>query len=134
MPASVDVVIVDQFEELFTLTDDEAIQREFVRLLVARVNDGTGRVVISLRADFYGHCTTIPELAPLLARRQVVVGPLSEQELRVVITRPAEHAGLVVADELVDAHRHRSRQPCRGAPAGLARVGRDVASPDRRSA
>ena len=39
---SVDVVIVDQFEELFTLTDDEATQREFVRLLLARVNDGDG--------------------------------------------------------------------------------------------
>jgi WD40 repeat protein len=60
-------------------------------------------VVISLRADFYGYCTRIPELAPLLARRQVVVGALSEEELRVVITKPAENAGLVVADDLVDA-------------------------------
>jgi DNA-binding SARP family transcriptional activator/WD40 repeat protein len=103
VPGSVDVVIVDQFEELFTLTDDEATQRQFVRLLLDRVNDGAGRMVISLRADFYGHCTRLPELAPLLARRQVVVGPLSEQELRVVITKPAEKAGLTVAQELVDA-------------------------------
>jgi DNA-binding SARP family transcriptional activator/WD40 repeat protein len=102
VPGSVDVVIVDQFEELFTLTDDEATQREFVRLLVARVNDGSWRVVVSLRADFFGRCTTLPELAPLLASRQVVVGPLSEHELRVVITSPAEKAGLVVAPELVD--------------------------------
>ena len=102
VPRLVDLVIVDQFEELFTLTDDEATQREFVRLLLTRVNDGTGRVVVSLRADFYGHCTQLAELAPLLARRQVVVGPLTEQELRAVITRPAEKAGLVVASELVD--------------------------------
>jgi DNA-binding SARP family transcriptional activator/WD40 repeat protein len=102
VPTSADVIIVDQFEELFTLTDDEATQREFVRLLVGRVNDTSSRVVISLRADFYGYCTRIPELAPLLARRQVVVGPLSEQELRVAITKPAEKAGLVVAHELVD--------------------------------
>lgn len=101
--SSVDVVIVDQFEELFTLTDDEATQREFVRVLLARVNDGTSRVVIALRADFYGNCTRIPELAPLLARRQVVVGPLTEQDLRVVITKPAEQVGLVVAPELVDS-------------------------------
>ena len=100
---SADVVIVAQFEELFTLTDDEATHREFVRLLLARVNDGDSHVVISLRADFYGHCTKIPELAPLLARRQVVVGPLSEQELRVVITKPAENAGLAVTHELVDS-------------------------------
>ena len=102
VPTSADVVIVDQFEELFTLTDDEATQREFVRLLLARVNDTAGHVVISLRADFYGYCTRIPELAPQLARRQVVVGPLSEQELRAVITKPAEMAGLVVASDLVD--------------------------------
>jgi DNA-binding SARP family transcriptional activator/WD40 repeat protein len=102
VPGWVGVVVVDQFEELFTLTDDEATQREFVRLLVARVNDGSWRVVISLRADFFGRCTTLPELAPLLARRQVIVGPLSEHELRVAITGPAEKAGLVVAPELVD--------------------------------
>ena len=102
VPAAADVIIVDQFEELFTLTDDEAAQREFVRLLVARVNDGGDHVVISLRADFYGHCTKLPALAPLLARRQVVVGPMSEHELRIVITKPAEQAGLVVDDELVD--------------------------------
>gem|GEM_PF-7089205 len=102
VPTSADVIIVDQFEELFTLTDNEAVRREFVRTLLAPVNDGTGRVLISLRADFYGYCTRIPELAPLLARRQVVVGPLSEQELRAVITKPADKAGLVVDPELVD--------------------------------
>jgi DNA-binding SARP family transcriptional activator/WD40 repeat protein len=101
-PTSADVLVVDQFEELFTLTDDDATQREFVRLLLARVNDGGVRVVISLRADFYGYCTRIPQLAPLLARRQVVVGPLTEHELRVVITRPAEKTGIVVARDLVD--------------------------------
>ena len=41
VPQSVDLLVVDQFEELFTLTDDEATQREFVRLLLVRVNDGT---------------------------------------------------------------------------------------------
>ena len=102
VPASADVVIVDQFEELFTLTDNEVTQREFVHVLLARVNDGVSRVLISLRADFYGHCTRIPELAALLARRQVVVGPLSEQELRLAITKPAEGVGCVVVPELVD--------------------------------
>jgi DNA-binding SARP family transcriptional activator/WD40 repeat protein len=100
---SADLIIVDQFEELFTLSADEAVQREFVRVLLAmRTGDGR-RVVISLRADFYGSCTKIPELAPLLARRQVVVGPLTERELRTAITRPAQQAGLDVADDLVDA-------------------------------
>ena len=103
VPRSADVVIVDQFEELFTLTDDDAVQREFVRVLLASVNDGIRRAVISLRADFYGNCMRVPELAGMLARRQVVVGAMSERELRTVITQPAERAGLVVDGELVDA-------------------------------
>jgi DNA-binding SARP family transcriptional activator/WD40 repeat protein len=102
-PRSADVVIVDQFEELFTLTDDDAVQREFVRVLLASVNDGTRRAVISLRADFYGNCMRIPELAAVVARRQVVVGAMSERELRTVVTQPAERAGLLVDGELVDA-------------------------------
>jgi hypothetical protein len=52
VPRSSGVVIVDQFEELFTLTDDEATQREFVRVRLAHLGDGRTRVVISLRADF----------------------------------------------------------------------------------
>ncbi|HZI44309.1 MAG TPA: BTAD domain-containing putative transcriptional regulator, partial [Ilumatobacter sp.] len=103
VPRSADVVIVDQFEELFTLTEDDAVHREFVRVLLASVNDGTRRAVISLRADFYGNCMRIPELAAVLARRQVVVGAMSERELRTVITQPAEQAGLAVDGELVDA-------------------------------
>src|SRR4029079_17720399 len=82
VPRTADVVAVDQFEELFTLTDDEAVHREFVRVLLAGVNDGKRHAVISVRADFYGHCTRVPDLAPLLARRQIVVGALSDRELR----------------------------------------------------
>ncbi|HSB87623.1 MAG TPA: BTAD domain-containing putative transcriptional regulator, partial [Ilumatobacteraceae bacterium] len=102
VPTSADLIVVDQFEELFTLTDDETTRTEFVRLLLARIHDHSDRVVISLRADFYGYCTRIADLAPLLARRQVVVGPLNEHELRAVIAKPAEAAGLVVDEELVD--------------------------------
>jgi DNA-binding SARP family transcriptional activator/WD40 repeat protein len=102
VPTTADLVIVDQFEELFTLTDGEWTRAEFVRLLLSRVNDGSERVVISLRADFYGHCTSIAELAPLLARRQVVVGPMNERELRTAVTKPAEGAGLVVDADLID--------------------------------
>ncbi|HEY7627919.1 MAG TPA: BTAD domain-containing putative transcriptional regulator, partial [Ilumatobacteraceae bacterium] len=102
VPSSADLIIVDQFEELFTLIDDEPTRSEFIRLLLARANDHSDRVVISLRADFYGYCTRIPELAALLARRQIVVGPLDEHELRLAITKPAERAGLTVDADLVD--------------------------------
>ena len=102
VPTSADLVIVDQFEELFTLTEDESTRSEFVRLLLSRVNDRSDRVVISLRADFYGHCTRIAQLAPLLAHRQVVVGPMDEHGLRAVVTKPAESVGLVVDDDLLD--------------------------------
>lgn len=103
LPPTADLIIVDQFEELFTLTDDEPVRHEFVRLLLARVTERSDRVVISLRADFYGYCTRLAALAPLLARKQVVVGPMTDHELRTVIVKPADNAGLVVDDDLVEA-------------------------------
>lgn len=101
VPASVDLVIVDQFEELFTSTDDPTVREQFVSLLVERASS-SGHVVISLRSDFFAQCAAMPRLAPMLARRQVVVSGMSTDELRAAVVGPAERAGLTVAPELVD--------------------------------
>ncbi|WP_073500554.1 caspase, EACC1-associated type [Actinacidiphila paucisporea] len=100
------LIVVDQFEQLFTHSVDEAGRGAFIRLLAALARgDGAepaaAVVVLGLRAEFYGHCARSPELAGAL-EDTVLVGPMSRTELRAAITEPAALAGLTVQQELVD--------------------------------
>jgi WD40 repeat protein/class 3 adenylate cyclase len=96
-----DLLVVDQFEEVFTLCRDEAERGAFIEALLDAAERGL-RVVIALRADFYGHCAAYPRLAAALEDRQALIGPMSEDELRRAIERPAEHAGLLLEPGLVE--------------------------------
>ena len=92
------VLVVDQFEELFTACQDERERAEFVAALLR-----FPRVVVAVRADFYGRCAAYPELSRALGDNHVLVGPMTREELRRAIERPARRAGLVVEPELADA-------------------------------
>ena len=98
------VIAVDQFEEMFTTCRDENEREAFVSALVraADERDGHAVVVLAIRADFYGRCAEYPQLAQLLAANQVLVGPMSSEELRRAILSPAQRVGLVIEPELVD--------------------------------
>ncbi|MEU3930863.1 hypothetical protein AB0E85_02190 [Streptomyces sp. NPDC029044] len=90
-------VIVDQFEELFTLCRDPRERERFLRLLLAaRDPDSRLRVVVAVRGDFYGHCAGDRELAEAVSRANLLVGPMDRAELREVVTKPAAAAGLLV--------------------------------------
>ncbi|MFI6744288.1 caspase family protein [Nonomuraea sp. NPDC050451] len=100
------VVIVDQFEEVFTTCPNEEERQAFVEALGVLSRPASGQravatVVISLRADYYGHCTRFPELVAAL-RKPVVVGPMTAAQLREVIVKPAELSGLALQDGLAD--------------------------------
>ncbi|WP_317447346.1 helix-turn-helix domain-containing protein [Streptomyces collinus] len=96
------VLLVDQFEELFTLCSDEDERRAFVRVLRA-VSTGPDAavVVLGVRADFSGRCLELPGLAPLFTEGLFVLLPMSVAELRESITRPAELAGITLEPGLV---------------------------------
>jgi DNA-binding SARP family transcriptional activator/WD40 repeat protein len=98
------LLVVDQFEELFTACRDEQQRGEFVAELVRAARDSDrGSVVIAVRADFYGRCAEYPELSRLLGTNTVLVGPMSREELRRAVERPAQRVGLHVEPELADA-------------------------------
>jgi WD40 repeat protein/transcriptional regulator with XRE-family HTH domain len=97
------VVVVDQFEEVFTLGRDEAVRTRFVERLLAVAGSGRARVVLGIRADFYPHCARHPELIATLQDRQLLVGPMSAADLRAAVTGPARRAGLRVEPALVEA-------------------------------
>lgn len=95
------VLIVDQFEELFTQCAEEERRREAIRTLCAAASDGH-LVVLGLRADFYGHCAAYPELLDALRHSHMMLGPMNEAELRDAIGKPAKAVGLDLEDGLVD--------------------------------
>lgn len=103
MPENDLVLVVDQFEEVFTLCSDEAERAWLIEALVtaARSESSRTRVVLGVRADFYGHCARHAELVDALRDSQVLVGSLGEDELRDVIVKPAELVGLRVETALV---------------------------------
>ncbi|WP_053736743.1 hypothetical protein [Nocardia sp. NRRL S-836] len=89
------VLVVDQFEEVFTLAGPQ--ERDwFVQALVRAPH-----VVIGVRADFYGHVGRHPELVEALEGGQFLVGPMTADELRRAITEPARHVGATVENALV---------------------------------
>jgi len=90
------LLVVDQFEELFTLCRDEVARRAFIASLVAAVDAPTPvtTVVIALRADFYGHCAAYPELRQLVEPNTCLLGPMDAPELMAAIDGPANVAEL----------------------------------------
>ncbi|MFF7310667.1 NACHT and WD repeat domain-containing protein [Streptomyces sp. NPDC008137] len=102
------VVIVDQFEETFTLCPDEADRRAFIEALHAacspagRDEPAPAVVVLGIRADFYERCLRYPELADALQHRHMVLGPLTTAELREAVTGPAKAVGLELEPGLAE--------------------------------
>ena len=118
------VLIVDQFEEVFTqCTGRAGAPGVHPRAVRGRGHDrgggplpgggGTSRgllssrdapalVVIGIRADFYARSAAYPELVPYLQDCQVLVGPMDQAGLRAAIEGPAASAGLVVDAGLVE--------------------------------
>jgi WD40 repeat protein/DNA-binding SARP family transcriptional activator/class 3 adenylate cyclase/tRNA A-37 threonylcarbamoyl transferase component Bud32 len=103
------VLVVDQFEEVFTLTTDEPERELFLESLrVATADpDSRLRVVVTLRADFFDRPLVYPRFGELLAARTEAVPPLTPDELEEAIRGPAEQVGVrpergLVAEMIAD--------------------------------
>jgi len=83
------LVLIDQFEETFTLCTDPHERAQFIEALLSLVDNRSvpARVVIGIRADFYASCAQFPALVALLRDQQLLVGPMSEDDLRSVTGR-----------------------------------------------
>jgi len=94
-------VLVDQFEEIFTVCQDRAERDRFVDLLLAaRERGGRLRVLIAVRADFHQRCAEHRGLADVLSTAALRLGPMTADELRDAVVRPAAAAGVLVEREL----------------------------------
>ena len=97
------LLIVDQFEEAFTLTENEDDRALFLESLRVATADPASRVrvIATLRADFYDRPLRYPRMGELMGSSTEVLSPLTPEELERAIVRPAEHAGLTVDRALV---------------------------------
>jgi WD40 repeat protein/transcriptional regulator with XRE-family HTH domain len=100
------LLVVDQFEELFTHCADEGQRRAFITALHAAATAGHGPdqtpaalVVLGMRADFEARCADYPELAAPVQDRYLVTA-MTGRQLRMAITEPAKKAGSKVDDDL----------------------------------
>ncbi|MEL6580115.1 MAG: caspase family protein [Cyanobacteria bacterium J06621_12] len=98
------VLIIDQFEELFTLATENERQ-EFIELILGAVKYAGDRfkLVLTIRADFVASCLENPALAAMLQQNSVLVPPyLTEADYRHAILKPAEQVGLKIEPGLVE--------------------------------
>src|SRR5215207_7662469 len=98
------LILVDQFEETFTLCHDESERVSFIEKLLSLAQERSRRiiVVIALRADFYSHCAQYPLLRRAIAAEQEYIGQMTAEELRRAIEEPARQNGWEFERGLVD--------------------------------
>jgi WD40 repeat protein/transcriptional regulator with XRE-family HTH domain len=104
-PAAELLVVIDQFEEIFTLTTDAGVRAHLLDSIVAAVLDEHSqvRVVITLRADFVDRPLRYVDFGELIQQRGELVLPLTPDEIERAVEGPAARAGLVLEDGLVTA-------------------------------
>jgi len=97
-------LVVDQFEEIFTLCSNGEQRGPFIDnlLYASAIEGGRTMVVLTMRADFYGKCAVYPGLAARITDHQMLVSPMVEEELRQAIEQPARSVGLEFEGGLVE--------------------------------
>src|SRR5581483_5993291 len=85
------LLVIDQFEELFTLCHDPFEREAFLdNLLFALKQQSILTLILTIRADFYAHLAQYPELRDAVAKQQEYIGPMTADELRRAIEEPAK--------------------------------------------
>jgi WD40 repeat protein len=102
------ILLVDQFEEVFTLCSSPVRRQRYLEALRAActpaVAGGTAPalVVVGIRADFYERSFEHPVLSEALQERQFVLGPMNADELQEAVAEPARNVGLRIEPGLVE--------------------------------
>jgi Novel STAND NTPase 1 len=101
------LVIVDQFEEIFTLCEDAKIREAFAKTLLAFLGKSPGRhkVILTMRSDFEPRLASLPELQARFIENRTVLRAigLTRDQLREAIEGPAKVVGLHFHKEVIDA-------------------------------
>ena len=109
------VLVVDQFEQLFTQCTGDEQRRTFITALHSAASGESGvepaaLVVLVVRADFEAQCAEYPELRAAVQDRYLLTA-MTELQLRLAITEPAKKVGSSVDNQLVEQLLHEMLDP-----------------------
>jgi hypothetical protein len=95
------LLVADQWEELYTLTQDEPTRHRFIDEVLDAAATGSLSVVLTLRGDFFGQVLGDRILADRLQGAVVHLGPMLREELQLAVEAPAHQVGLTFERGLV---------------------------------
>ncbi|HVN55633.1 MAG TPA: ATP-binding protein [Anaerolineaceae bacterium] len=99
------LLVVDQFEEVFTQCRDETERRTFIDCLLAAANPQDVQpvqVILVLRADFYASLAQYDRLREVVSAQQEFIGAMSRDELFRAIVQPAALGQWKIQEGLVE--------------------------------
>ena len=102
------LLIADQFEEIYTLCNDQEIRRKFLDCLLTSLVTPTSLsssatvLVTTMRADFLGNALSYRPFADVLQNADLKLGPMNREELTEVIEKPAQKLGVTFETALVE--------------------------------
>jgi len=102
------LLIADQFEEIYTLCNDQEILHKFINCLIAGIktpvtlSSSIAVLVTTMRADFLGNALSYRPFADVLQNADLKLGPMNREELTEVIEKPAQKLGVTFEAGLVE--------------------------------
>ncbi|MBE9259014.1 caspase family protein, partial [Dolichospermum sp. LEGE 00246] len=98
------LLIVDQFEEVFTVCQSQTDRQKFIFTLLDALKETGDKLclIFAMRDDFLGKCATYWELADLMQNNLVIVTPMNTEELRRAIIEPAKKLGCKIEENLIN--------------------------------
>ena len=97
------LVFVDQFEEIFTRSEED-LRKSFIAALLAIAQNtaSSTKLVLAMRADFLDRFSPFPQFAKLIEKSIDLVADMHPDELRLAIEQPAARHGVVFEQGLVE--------------------------------
>ncbi|MDE2856132.1 MAG: protein kinase [Chloroflexota bacterium] len=98
------LLMIDQFEELFTQVERESDRQQFLDLILnaVKAEDSPIIIIATLRADFYDRPLMYQGFGELIRARTELVLPLNDEELAETIVGPAQNVGAIIEDGLIE--------------------------------
>jgi DNA-binding SARP family transcriptional activator/WD40 repeat protein len=99
------VLIIDQFEEVFTHVSDEEVRRRLLDLIAQNARDDSSpvRVVATLRADFFDRPLRYADFGDVVADSIIPVAAPGPADLAAIVERPSKAVGVAVDPALVES-------------------------------